>query len=169
MLLLGTWPLRLIQVPAGGRLWCVPAASLKPRVSHFHLLHLQCPKGNAPNLRHTYLCSSCGTRKGWKRLRSGPVYEQTDWGLWTSHSRGKRVQSNASAWGDLSYISFCSLSTGEEYTALHWPATTIRLKLGVVCAATDLKGDGKLHWRTVHRDEVLGAVPPENAVVVVHL
>lgn len=95
---------------AGGRLGCVPAASLKPRVSLFHHLHLQCSKGNAPNLRHMNLYSSYGTWKRWKRLKSGPVYEQTDSGLWTSCS-GK---------GALSHIMPLLEETSHTSAFAHW-------------------------------------------------
>lgn len=59
---------------------CFPGATLKSGVSHLHLLHLQCPRGNAAELRGAYLCSSCGTWKRWKRLKTSPVCEQTDAG-----------------------------------------------------------------------------------------
>lgn len=139
ILLWGTWPLRLMRVPArapgwqelvadfGQCQWCEPAASLKPRGSHFHLLHLQCPKGNAPDLRGAYLYSSCGTRKRWKRLKCGPVYEQTDSGLWTSQGGGKRAlshvmplleeTSHTSAFAHWALEKSAQLSTG-----LPWPS-----------------------------------------------
>lgn len=166
-LLWGTGLLRLIQVPAQVPGWqelvadcdqCVPAASLKPRVSHFHLLHLQCPEGNAPNLRDTWLYSSCGTRKRWKRLQNGPVYEQT------SQGSGERALSHVMLLLEEPLIHHLFL-TG-HWRRVHSSPQTCQ---GVVCASTVLEADGKLRWRTVYRDQVLCAVPPENVVVAVHI
>lgn len=58
---------------AGGRLWVLlvmpPCSQFAD--GHLHLLHLQCCKGNASELRGAYSYGSCGTWKGWKRFKGG--------------------------------------------------------------------------------------------------
>lgn len=167
------WSLRLIQVPAGMPGWQELVAdcdvSLQPvwnPVSHFHLLHLQ---RYPPNLRDTALQllwhkEEMEKDQKWSSLRVNRFRVMNI----PRERKDGTVPCNASAWGDFHASAFVNWAL-EKSAQLSTGLQNHQAEAGGGLCCHSSHGDGKLHWRTVHRNEVLGAVPSENAVVAVHL